>query len=176
MVEVKKEEKKNNNMLIVLLAILLTTLLVGGTTWYFMDQNEKNLQSSTDTTILVLQKKVISLEKNKNTTVTPTPTPTVTPTPTTTVNKDTVEELRTFCLGSDPDTTVGNLSYMESVNGIYGNCGMGSKSQPAGGSMLISIRNNGVWTKVWSGNGIIETATCDQYKIPSKMSGGTCNY
>jgi len=170
MVEEKKEEKKSRNVLILLLAILLTILLVGGTTWYFMDQSEKNLKSSTDNSIQILQKKIDVLEKNNKITVTPTPTVTNTPTQTPTATKDKVEELRTFCQANGaPNAVTGGISYMESVNGIYGNCSLEN-------AMLISVNVNGTWAKIYSGNGVIDTALCDQYKIPNKMSGGTCNY
>ncbi|MEI6266587.1 MAG: hypothetical protein WCP14_01745 [bacterium] len=170
MVEVKKEEKKNNNILIVLLAILLTTLLVGGTTWYFMDQNAKNEKITTDAAISKLNKKITTSEKNNKNTVTPTPTVSAALTPTPTTAKDTVEALRTFCQANGAQNAVtGGISYMESANGIYGNCSLEN-------AMLISTNVNGTWTKIYTGNGVIETALCDQYKIPNKMSGGTCNY
>jgi hypothetical protein len=161
------EEKKKvdwKKVLITLALVLLTGVVVGGGVWYYMDQNDQAQQKACDSSINSKQSQIDTLNaklKESENKVTTEMTPKTTQT-------DSLTTLQSFCKVSG-STNPDSVSYMQSANGEYGNCGLEN-------AFLIATKVNGTWAKVWAGNGTIDTSLCDQYKIPNKMSGGSCNY
>ena len=94
---------------------------------------------------------------------------TVTPTPTATVSESTLDTLRTFCQGDDPNTVVGGVIYVENSNGTFGSCGVGNADDVGGGMLLAVLDSQGAWAEIWSGNGIMDSDLCTQYKIPTAI-------
>lgn len=154
--------------------VLLAALVVGGTTWYVMDKSSKEVATANKTSVETLQKQVNTLEKaaaNEKEAVS-TITGTTDTTPAVATGLSTLED---YCKTVNNGVLLSGYSYMKNTNGEFANCGLGDGVSP-GGAMLIARYKNNVWTKLWSGNGVIETNVCDADKIPNKMSGGTCNY
>jgi hypothetical protein len=87
-----------------------------------------------------------------------------------------LDTLRTFCLGTNPDTLVGSLQYVENTNGNFGLCTIGSKTDEMAGAMLVAAYVGGAWTRVWSGNGMMENSLCAEYKIPSTIYADCIGY
>jgi hypothetical protein len=153
----KKLNQKGFHHVLMIALIVVVVAAVGFAGWYVWDKNKAddsaNITSPTPTP-----------------SVTATVTPTATPiSNTTAVAENELDTLRTFCQGTDPDTLVGSLQYVENTNGKFGLCGIGSRTEEAGGAMLVAAYVDGVWTRVWSGNGMMENSLCAEYKIPSTI-------
>ncbi len=147
----KRLEQSGFHIWIVAL-IVVVVAAVGFAGWYVWDKNKAD-------------------DNTNVTNPTPTPSVTVTATPTPTVvaeTKNELDTLREFCQGDDPDTVVGGIKYIETNDGKFGSCGIGSRTSE-GGAMLISAYVNESWVRVWAGNGIMDNSLCAQYKLPSTI-------
>jgi hypothetical protein len=155
----KKLNQQGFHHILMVGLIVVVVLALGFAGWYVYGMNKdtnKTLES------------VGNADNSTSTTTTTVSTPTATPTPAV-VAENYVDTLRAFCLGTDPDTTVGTIQFVENTNGKFGLCTVGSKTDEMSGAMLVTAYIDGVWTRVWGGNGMMENSLCAEYKIPSTI-------
>ena len=154
--------------------MIITAATVGGVLWWVMDRNANDIKASSDRAMSEMKDQVDTMadriEKAQNKTTT---TSSASACPAASTNC--IETVTSFCQGLHPDAVISGISIMKTTNGIYANCGI-TDADGGGGGFLIAKKINNSWTNLWEGNGVISTQLCDQYKIPNKMSGGTCNY
>lgn len=170
--DLKKLKVDWKRVLITSAIVMLSALVVGGTTWYVMDKSSREVAEANDASVATLQEQISTMEA-----ASATEKAALTEKVETTVEEPVangVSTLETYCTTANDGVLLPGYSYMKNANGEFANCGLGEPD--VGGAMLIAKFVNGAWTKLWSGNGVIEVSVCDADKIPNKMSGGTCNY
>ena len=170
------EPKRQGKSKATLIAVaILVAIIAGGGVWYCMNHKNQTDKKASNKSISALQASITSLNSQLATAKTATTTTTTAKT-TTTATLNELDKLRTFCQGTDPDTLVTGITFVQlsSTNTYeYGDCGIGSKSH-VGGGHIIAIYSNSSWTKVWEGNGFVDQATCTKYSLPVANFQATC--
>jgi hypothetical protein len=153
--------------------ILITLVLMAATgfgVYYYMNNQQQKTEQANLKNITDLQNNVKTLNKKvKTTTSSSTSNPSSNNTGSSVQTSVHAVALKTFCQGTNPDTLVGSMQYVENTNGFFGLCGISSKSQPGTGGMLVAYYSGGKWIKVWGGNGAMEQSLCTKYKIPTSI-------
>jgi hypothetical protein len=126
--------------IILLVVVILLVAGVGYYVWYSHNKTNNTLNGFNNS------------GPTKTTKTTPTPSATATPTPATSE----LAALKTFCESSQ------YVTYVQNPDGRFGKC-------TVDGGMKISVYTNGQWTKVWSGNGVMDSSLCTQYKLPKTV-------
>jgi len=172
--DLKKLKVDWTRVLITAGIVIFSALVVGGTTWYVMDKGAKEVDTANEAQAEELQTKISKLEEAASEEPAP-----ANPGDDSTVSSPVavatgLSTLEDYCKTSNNGLLIPAYSYMKNTNGEYLNCYVGDGE--SGGGFLIAKFKSGAWSKLWSGNGVIEKTVCDADKIPNKMSGGTCNY
>lgn len=157
-------EKGFSAVILILLIIVICGIVFLG--WYVYKSNDK-----TGKTLDAISQ----TDNDPKTSTTPTPATSPTPSATTSSTKNELDKLRDFCANAHANTVVGTVQYIENSNGKYGYCVIGDANQESGG-MMISFYQNGEWTKIFEGNGIMDQNLCTQYKIPTAIYGDCPGY
>lgn len=77
-----------------------------------------------------------------------------------------------FCqLHTTGDSTVKKMNYQEVDGSFFVDCSIGND---IAGSHTIGKVIDGVWTKIWQGNGDMSCDVVNQYDIPSTISAHEC--
>lgn len=149
----KKLDQRGFHHLLMAALIVVVVAALGFAGWYVWDKNQAS-DDSTNTT---------------NPTVTPTLTTTATPTPIPTavvVAENELDTLRAFCQGTDPNTVVGKIVYVENAEGKFASCGVGNAT-------LIAHTVNGEWTRIVVTQMVLTEEMCNQYNLPGEI--GFCD-
>ena len=162
------EPKKSGNSKAKMIAVaILVAIIAGGGVWYYMNHKLDTQNKSNQTHVSSLQTQITDLNKAVATQTAAAKTASAAATAATKTANE-FDSLKTFCLGTDPNTTVGSIQYVENKNGKFGLCGIGSKIDNSG-AMMVSTFLSGKWLKVWSGNGVMDASNCTKYKIPTTI-------
>lgn len=155
----KKLNQQGFHHLLMAVLIVVVVAGIGFAGWYVWDKNQAP-DDSTNTT---------------NPTVTPTLTTTATPTPIPTavvVTENELDTLRTFCQGTDPDTVVGKIVYVENAEGKFASCGVGY-ALIGPGVTIIAYMQNEEWASIVRTQNVLPEAMCNQYNLPGEI--GYCD-
>jgi type II secretory pathway pseudopilin PulG len=176
MPEPQKEGKSKATLIAV---AILVAIIAGGGMWYWMNSRLQTNKKANLTQISQLQSSITSLNSQLTTAKKAAKTTTTTTTTTSTAsssNKLDVDALKAYCTAQDgyPNVVINPLVYTETTNGKYALCGIGH-TNTIGGGLMIVVRQNNAWNKIFYGNGAVSPSLCSQYKIPNSIVS-TCQY
>jgi hypothetical protein len=163
--------------LITIFLMLITAVAVGGALWWVMERNASDMKEATDKSIEELSNQVANYkEAYESKKSEETEEPDTSTSSTTATTGTSVESLKQFCTAeASAGAIINPVTVVANANGTYGNCGI-SDASGTGGGFLIAKKINNNWTNLWEGNGTISEALCSEQKIPSTVSGGSCNF
>lgn len=154
-----KKQNEQGFHLWVIAVIVVVVAGLGFTGWYVWHKNKDDSNKTLETS---------QTTSDANGTVSSdvaVDTVTVTPTPTVAASQNELDKIRTYCQNAGTNVIVGSIQYVENSYGKFAMCGIG-EAGGVGGGMLVAVYQNGNWSTVWEGNGVMDGSLCTEYKLP----------